>query len=139
MHQGSESVGESAREDHHYPFAGTANPIVRLGVVPTSGGEVLWFDLTARFGPDIYLARVKWFYDGSLVLQIQNREQNKVELLRVVPKTGEVSTLFVEEMDAWVNLHNMLNPLKKQPAFLWASERTGGGRAEGGGDGGCLE
>ena len=36
MHQGSESVGESAQEDHHYPFAGAANPVVRLGVVATA-------------------------------------------------------------------------------------------------------
>lgn len=83
MHQGSEMVGDGAQEDHHYPFAGAANPIVKLGVVATSGGDVRWFDLTQRFGADIYLARVKWFPDKSLVLQIQNREQTKLELLQV--------------------------------------------------------
>jgi dipeptidyl-peptidase-4 len=125
MHQGSESVGESAQEDHHYPFAGAANPVVRLGVVATAGGDVRWFDLTSRFGADFYLARVKWFPDMSLVLQIQNREQTEVELLHVNPQTGESKTLFVEQSKEWINLHNMLTPLKKEAQFLWASERTG--------------
>lgn len=28
MHQGKDKVGEGAQEDHHYPFAGKANPKV---------------------------------------------------------------------------------------------------------------
>ncbi len=125
MHQGSEMVGDSAQEDHHYPFAGASNPVVRLGVVATTGGGVRWFDLTSRFGADFYLARVKWFPDMSLVLQIQNREQTEVELLHVNPHTGESKTLFVEQNKEWINLHNMLTPLKKEQQFLWASERSG--------------
>ena len=125
MHQGSDLVGDGAQEDHHYPFAGAANPIVKLGVVSTAGGDIRWFDLTQRFGDDVYLARVKWFPDKSLVLQIQNREQTQLELLQVNVATGETKTLFIEENKEWLNLHNMLTPLKKQPGFLWASERTG--------------
>ena len=33
----------------------------------------------------LYTARVKWFPDKTLVLQIQNREQTQLELLQVSP------------------------------------------------------
>eukprot|EP00904_Undaria_pinnatifida_P001376 jgi/Undpi1/11239/HiC_scaffold_30.g13537.m1 len=33
MHQGKDTVGDGAQEDHHYPFSGKANPKVRLAVV----------------------------------------------------------------------------------------------------------
>ena len=125
MHQGSDTVGDTAQEDHHYPFAGTANPVVRLGAVSTAGGDVRWFDLTQAFGPDFYLARVKWLPDGLLMLQVQNREQTRLQLMLVDPHTGTSTTVFVEENKQWINLHNMLTPLKKQRYFLWASERSG--------------
>jgi Dipeptidyl peptidase IV (DPP IV) N-terminal region len=73
MHQGKDGVGEDAQEDHRclfgdfrcqrplplhsidpvsfrYPFAGAANPRVRLGVVDLTGdvNTVSWMDL----GPD---------------------------------------------------------------------------------------
>jgi len=41
MHSGKDTVGVEASEDHHYPFAGEANPRFKLGVVRTDGkGEV---------------------------------------------------------------------------------------------------
>ena len=39
-----------------YPQAGEANPIVRVGVVPVTGGETKWMDTGAN--TDVYLARV---------------------------------------------------------------------------------
>lgn len=49
MHQGREEV---SWEDHRYPFAGAANPKVRLGVVRLDAGattaeepHVVWMDL----------------------------------------------------------------------------------------------
>ena len=73
---------------------------------------------------DIYLARVQWWPDGSLVAQIENREQTELRLVRFDPRTGEGTTLLTETSDVWINLHNMLTPLK-DGRFVWASERTG--------------
>mmetsp|Transcript_366 Transcript_366/g.996 ORF Transcript_366/g.996 Transcript_366/m.996 type:complete len:847 (+) Transcript_366:33-2573(+) len=131
MHSGSDSVGADAQEDHRYPFAGDANPKVKLCVVSTDSGDaaagsappVQSFDLTGTFGDDLYLARVQWMPDGSIIAQVLNREQTQLEVLKLDPKTGSAKPLFVEKTDVWINVHNMLKPLKK--GFLWASERTG--------------
>jgi len=133
MHSGSEAVGEGAQEDHRYPFAGRANPKVRFFVVPAASGAdeaagvptPVPFDLTGPFGEDFYLARVNWLPDGTLAVQVLNREQTELAVLKLDPKTGGSSTLFMEKTDVWINVHDMLKPVGKAGRFLWANERTG--------------
>jgi len=121
-HQGKDSTSEGAQEDHRYPFAGMPNATVRLGVIPIASGAPVWMDL----GPetDQYLARVNWFLDGMLTAQIENRAQNILDLIRFDPHTGEQTRLLRETSDIWINLHDVLRPLK-DGGFIWASERTG--------------
>ncbi|HOT92090.1 MAG TPA: S9 family peptidase [Anaerolineae bacterium] len=122
VHQGQDNVGAEVQEEHRYPFAGKANAKVRLGVVGRHGGAPVWMDLGED--DDIYLARVQWFPDGSLVAQVENREQTELRLLRFDPHTGVGTLLFTERSDVWINLHDMLTPLK-DGRFVWAAERTG--------------
>jgi dipeptidyl-peptidase-4 len=122
VHQGKDTVGDGAQEDHRYPFAGMPNALVRLGVVSRKGGEPVWLDLGED--EDVYLARVKWLPDGRLTAQILNREQNQVDLLAFNPQTGAATHLLRETSQVWINLHNMFKPLK-DGRFLWASERSG--------------
>ncbi len=127
VHQGSDDVGAGAEEDHRYPFAGAANAVVRLAVVavPAAGEEPappVWADLPGL--ADGYLARVGWFDDGSLAVQVLDRPQARLELLRVDPETGLATLLLVEESDVWVNVHDCFRPLP-DGRFLWASERSG--------------
>ncbi len=122
MHQGKDLTGENAQEDHHYPFTGQANAIIRLGVIPLEGGETVWMDLGSN--PDIYLARVAWLPDGRLSAQIENRQQTELELVRFDPTNGERKTWLHESNTVWINLHDMFRPLK-QGGFIWASERSG--------------
>ena len=126
VHQGKDAVGEGAEENHRYPFAGAPNARVRLGVVRRDGGKVRWMDLGDD--PNIYLPRVQWMPDGSLWVQRQNRAQTQLELLRFDPVTGTSTPVLTETTDMWINLHNMLRPVKEGPLaghFLWASERSG--------------
>jgi dipeptidyl-peptidase-4 len=128
VHQGKDEVGEGAHEDHRYPFAGRANAMVRLGVIPASGGEPVWMDLGEN--EDMYLARVRWLPDGGLSAQLQNREQSVLDLVRFDPLTGRKTTLLRETSDDWINLHHMFKPLEAagreyEGGFVWASERTG--------------
>jgi dipeptidyl-peptidase-4 len=128
VHQGKDSTGEGAQEDHRYPFAGQANARVRLGVVSVDGGDPVWMDLGDD--EDIYLARVQWLPDGSLSAQLENREQTELELVRFDPHSGQRSTLLRETTDVWINLHDMFKPLEGSThgdggGFVWASERTG--------------
>ena len=127
VHQGSDAVGAGAEEDHRYPFAGAANAVVRLGVVevPAEGAGPavpVWADLPGL--ADGYLARVDWFDDGTLAVQVLDRSQNRLELRRVDPATGGSTVLVVEASDVWVNVHDCFRPLP-DGGFLWASERTG--------------
>eukprot|EP00668_Euglena_longa_P015101 GGOE01019150.1.p1 GENE.GGOE01019150.1~~GGOE01019150.1.p1 ORF type:complete len:747 (+),score=187.95 GGOE01019150.1:277-2241(+) len=125
-HQGKDST-DDMMEDLRYPFAGCPNAIVRVGVVSVHGGDIVWMDL----GNDIeYVARVKWTYSGSLLVQVQNRSQTLVRLLQCDPRTGRHVVLLEETSSLWVNLNNLLRPLRRvmgeaEGGFIWGSERTG--------------
>jgi dipeptidyl-peptidase-4 len=123
VHQGVDFDGEIVQEDHTYPFAGQPNAHVRLGVISVRGGKPTWMDLGSD--PDSYLARVNWFPDGSLVVQVENRPQTRLDLLKLDTRTGKARPLLTETSETWINLHDLLVPLKKQDGFIWASERTG--------------
>ncbi|WP_436794354.1 DPP IV N-terminal domain-containing protein [Actinospongicola halichondriae] len=128
VHQGSDEVGPGAQEDHAYPFAGAANAVVRVGVVPTDGSgsdRPVWLDLDATgIGSDRYVARVDWTPDGAVVVQVENREQSRLDLVRYDITTGEGHLLLSETSDVWINLHDHLRFLA-DGSFVWASERSG--------------
>jgi len=123
VHQGSDAVGDGAQEDHRYPFAGAANAVVRLGIVPAAGGDPVW----AQLGSDWeYLARVDWLAGDRVAVQLENREQTRLDVVAVDPSTGTATPLLQEESDVWINLHDVLRPIPDgSGSFLWASERTG--------------
>ncbi len=128
VHQGKDQPGENAQEDHRYPFAGAANAVVRLAVVSAQGGQPVWMQYDARQYE--YLARVKWLPDGRLSAQLENRLQDTLVLAVFDTRTGKSTELLKETSPSWINLHDMLTPLKKlsgqeQAGFLWASERSG--------------
>ncbi|XP_026658569.2 dipeptidyl aminopeptidase 4 isoform X2 [Phoenix dactylifera] len=135
MHQGKNSVGSDAQEDHAYPFAGAANAKVRLGVVPAFGGEVTWMDLLCGVpnqnnGDEEYLARVNWMPDNSLTAQVINRSHSKLKILKFDIRTGQREVLLIEEQDIWITLHDCFTPLDKRRkefpgGFIWASDKTG--------------
>ncbi len=106
-----------------YPFAGTPNVTVRLGVVGAKGGKPVWVDLGAD--PDIYLARVYWSADSSkLYVARLTRDQKRLDFLEADPATGKTKTLFSETGKTWVNLHNDFEALDAG-GFIWGSERSG--------------
>ena len=150
LHQGKADPKHS--ETHRYPFAGENNPIVKLAVlaVPTEGScnadkkpDHVWMNLveSADHGidpEDYYLGRVGWWSDGSVMAQVQNRDQGILQLLRLDPLTGEKTILIEEKSNVWINLHDMLYDLPSSWAplgndnrndgdlyFFWASERSG--------------
>jgi dipeptidyl-peptidase-4 len=133
VHQGSDQVGPGAQEDHRYPFAGAANARVRVGVVPTDGsgaGAPDWLDLDASgIGEDRYVARVDWVDAGAVVVQLQSRDQRRLDVVRYELASRHDGTvpgalLWSERSEVWINLHDVLRPLT-DGALLWASERTG--------------
>lgn len=117
---------DGSHEDHRYPFAGADNPKVRLGVVDVSvasdRNEIRWIDLGVDHE---YLARVDWLDSTTLAVQVEDRRQSRLDVVRVDVTTGVATTLLTETSDVWINLHHVLRPLRDGTLFLWASERTG--------------
>lgn len=108
-----------------YPFTGQANALVELYVAPLAALEK---PVRVDLGPtkDIYLARVDFFPDGSLLaVQRQSRDQKTLDLLKVDPATGTATTLLTERSSTWVPLNDELTFLDNRRQFIWASSRSG--------------
>ena len=107
-----------------YPAAGSANVLVRLGVVDVQSGAVTWIDLGEN--TDIYLARVNWLPDGkTLAIQRESRDQRKLDLLFADIDTGRSRVVLTELSDSWIELNDEITFLKKSHEFIWASSRGG--------------
>ncbi len=109
-----------------YPKAGDSNPIVKLGVVNSGGGDIHWVD-TYKYTPeDLLIVRVGWFPDGTKVwFQAQNREQTFLDLNSANPDDGKSSNLFRETTKAWIGINDEGLRWLKDGSFLWLSDRNG--------------
>ena len=119
VHQGSDSPFEE--ESHPYPFAGGPNATVRVGVVAATGGETTWMDTG---DDDSYLAAVHWPKGGTLVVEIESRDQRRLEVVAFDVSTGEGRRLHTETGEPYLNLHQDYRRLETGE-WLWSSERTG--------------
>lgn len=112
-------------QEIQYPKAGESNSAARIGVVPSTGGETLWFDIEGD-PRNHYLARMDWAASSDEVsIQRLNRLQNTLELLLGDAATGEVETILIEKDSAWVEIVDNLIWLDEGESFLWLSERDG--------------
>ena len=109
--------------EQRYPRAGRPNAAVSLRIYDVGLDEDVEVDLGSN--PDIYLARVNWSADGSvLYVQRQSRDQKTLDLLEVNPETGESRVLISQTADTWVDLTDDFHPLGSTD-FIWSSEETG--------------
>jgi dipeptidyl-peptidase-4 len=109
---------------YRYPLAGTPNSAVRVGVVRTAGGKVVWMQ-TAGDPHNFYIPRMGWADAGHVLLQHMNRLQNKNEFLLAEAATGVSRTVFVDEDRAWVDVNASVLWVNNGREFLALSERDG--------------
>jgi dipeptidyl-peptidase 4 len=96
---------ENPPQQQYYPRPGKRNVRARVGVVRLGNPQVTW----VRWGPGVeYLAGMKWHVRGGLTLQLQDRLQHLLRLVRVNPANGSVATLLEERHPQWVPLHQKL-------------------------------
>jgi dipeptidyl-peptidase 4 len=108
-----------------YPEPGTPNSSVRIGVIPSMGGETRWIEVPG-YANDNYIARMDWRNDSeSLVLQLLNRLQNTNDVLLADVKTGAVRSIYQDRDKAWVDVVDQLNWVHGGKDFLWLSEQDG--------------
>ncbi|WP_273021061.1 S9 family peptidase [Rheinheimera sp.] len=110
--------------NQRYPYTGTANAKIQLGVVSVADGKINW--LPHGDNDDIYLPRVEWTRNARyLSYQWQSRDQHKLELRLVDLSNNQQKVLLTETSNTWLNLHDDLHFLKDDKGFIWASERDG--------------
>jgi len=114
--------------EFRYPRAGTANAMVRLGVISAAGGKTVWLPWDTKAYP--YLARVEWMKGGPLSLLVQNREQTEENYFAADPQSGALRLLWTERDPAWLDLPAPLPEevpywLPDGSGFLWMTERGG--------------
>ena len=108
-----------------YPKAGDPNPVVKLGLVSSVGGDVTWANLDKYEPNDTLIVGVEWSPNSDhLVFQVQNREQTWLDLNLADPSSGNTTQLLRETTPTWVNVNGP--PMwMKDGTFLWLSERSG--------------
>src|SRR5215467_2938389 len=108
-----------------YPLPGTPNSVVRVGVIPATGGETKW--MQAPGDPtDNYIARIEWTEDSKgLLAQHLNRLQNTNDVLLADAATGAVQQVYRDHDTAWVDVVDDLHWLQGGKDFLWVSEQDG--------------
>ncbi|WP_440053809.1 DPP IV N-terminal domain-containing protein [Pseudoalteromonas sp. T1lg65] len=110
--------------NQRYPYTGTNNVTIELGVVKLENQQIDWVDLGKD--KDIYLARAKWLNDhNTLSYQWQDRAQQKLELRFYDSVTKQQTVALTETSNTWINLHFDLHFLEDKKHFIWASERDG--------------
>jgi dipeptidyl-peptidase-4 len=110
--------------NQRYPYTGTANAKIQLGVVTLKDGSINW--LPHGENEDIYIPRVEWTKNARyLSYQWQSRNQQQLELRLVDLSNNQQKVLLSENSNTWLNLHDDLHFLDNERGFIWASERDG--------------
>lgn len=108
--------------DQRYPFAGTDNATVKLGVVRTSGGSPRWIDLGED--ADIYLTRVAWSPDSkALYAGILSRDNKTHTIYRVDLSDYSADVFYRETSETWLNIRSDFTPVAGGLRMI--SERDG--------------
>ena len=111
-------------EPQRYPQAGTPNAVVKIGIVPATGGDTKWLNVTTA--PDQLIARIQWLPDSKgVAIERMNRVQNQLELLLADCSSGSLRPVLSEHDKTWININDDLHFFKASPQFLWSSERSG--------------
>lgn len=132
-------------EMQRYPKAGDPNPVVRVGLISVEGRQgdkktrrqgdkerlltlnsrpsTTWLDTGSD--TDIYIAGFQWTPDNQLLVQRIPRLQNKLNLLRFGPASGESTTLLTESDAAWVDARGAITFVGDTGEWLWPSDRDG--------------
>lgn len=109
---------------YKYPVAGEPNSTVTLHSYDVETRKVKDITLPGR---DIeYIPRISYAYDPArLMVTILNRDQNRMELFSVNPRSGVATSIFNEESDAWLPTATYENLTLTPEGFYVISSRSG--------------
>ncbi|MGB7347119.1 MAG: S9 family peptidase [Pirellulaceae bacterium] len=108
-----------------YPKVGQRNPLCRVGVVDIQGQSTRWINVPGDVRKH-YLPRMQWIGDtNQLLIQQLNRLQNTNRVFVTSPQGDQVRQLFVEQDEAWVDVHDEIFWNEDATQFTWMSDRDG--------------
>ena len=108
-----------------YPKVGQTLSACRVGVIPAEGGNTVWMQLDGD-PQNNYIARMEWAANSDeIIFQYLNRHQNTIQLMLGNAKTGEVTNIYTETDDAWLDVIDDLVWMDDGESFTWVSEQTG--------------
>jgi len=107
-----------------YPKAGEKNSDVQIGIYDLVSGETVWVDLSDT-GYE-YIPRINWTMEpGRLAVRVMNRHQNRQNLLIANADNGQVTSIFIDENNSWIDVHDDLHFLQNKHDFIYASDSDG--------------
>ncbi len=112
-------------ERTRYPKSGDPNPKVKVIVVDVNDKSSREIDLSAYSEDDRLVGRVSWSPDNQLWLQVFNRVQNRQDLVRVDPKSGQSKAVLHEQTEGWIEIRGTPRFLA-DGSFLWLSDIPNG-------------
>lgn len=108
-----------------YPKVGQTNSSTRIGVINSSGGDVLWVALPGD-PREHYIPHAEWHPGGqSILLQQFNRLQTENRVFQFALGQNTLQHLFTEADAAWLENDNPVRWLDGGKSLLWLSERSG--------------
>lgn len=107
-----------------YPKAGEKNSIVSAQLFRLDSGKTIPLNLGSfknYYIPNVY----KTAKADEIMLITSDRIQNASDVLKVNTKTGNITKLFTESDDKWVDTDNVTLEFLDDNSFIWGSERDG--------------
>jgi dipeptidyl-peptidase-4 len=108
-----------------YPKVGEENSGARIGIVTVDTPKTLWIQLPG-VAKDSYVPRMDWADNSTQVMiQQMNRKQDTNTIFYANAITAEISPVYVEQEQTFIELVEDPHWLKDSQSFLWQSERDG--------------
>lgn len=108
-----------------YPKVGTDNSSVKVGVVSASGGNTKYFDVPGD-PQNNYLARMDFIPNSNeVMIQQLNRKQNTNTVWVGNTQTMELTNIFIDKDEAFLDIHDNIMWLENEKYFTWTSEKDG--------------
>jgi dipeptidyl-peptidase-4 len=108
-----------------YPKVGTTISAVKVGVVPSGGGESRWFEIPGDMRNN-YLPRMDFIPNSNeVMIQQLNRLQNTNIVWTADVNSMELTKILTDKDEAFLDIHDNIMWLDNERYFTWTSEKDG--------------
>lgn len=108
-----------------YPKVGTTNSSCRIGVVSAEGGSTTWMKVPGD-SRNHYIPRMAWAPNSrEIIVQQLNRAQNTNTVFLCASSNGDVTELYQDKEETWLDVVDQFEFLKSGKEFTWVSQKNG--------------